>query len=101
MSLTSSPYILGVYRRHATVVVGEYSATVERAEHGYLREERYTVTDASNQAVAVCWRYGVPDYPMSTPVPHYDGGWTRAVAIAEQLATEAHERAATTQETAP
>ena len=101
MSLTSSPYILGVYRRHATVVVGEHSATVERSEHDTVpRHERYRVWHEGTMR-AVCWQYVVPENSLSKSVPQYDGGWTRAIAIAEQLATEAHERAQRTEGACP
>jgi hypothetical protein len=113
MTFTAKPYILGTYRQHATVIVGEHSATVRCLSRPGIdpngptydiflvpeppRNERYGVFDEDDTMTAICWRYGPPEpMPGHFPnIPHYDGGWQRAVALAEQLAVDAHTQSLT------
>ncbi len=79
----------GVYRQYATLSGSAGVAHVNRFAETDSRRERYMVTDPRGNIVAVCWRHGIPDDREPGMVPWLDGGWTRALAIAEQCAEAA------------
>lgn len=80
----------GVYRQRATLSgPNGRVARVMRVPCSDPQRERYIVANPRGDIEAVCWRHGVPDGEPESIAPHYDGGWTRALAIAEQCAEAA------------
>lgn len=85
----SKPLTKGIYRERCDVVGPLGLARVERVAGSLGPQERYTVRFYAREApmgtlVAVCWRYnGPPSDEYADTVPQVDGGWTRALAIAE------------------
>lgn len=78
----------GRYRASYTVAGALGVATVRRKGRKDSPSERYLVR-LDGEPVAICWRYGVgaAHLDFDTPAPRYDGGWTRAVALADYAAT--------------
>lgn len=67
-------------------------ARVERdpREPANSATERYTVRFYAREAptgrlVAICYRHAIPETYSATVAPTYDGGWIRALAIAEDF----------------
>ena len=86
----SKPLTSGIYRIRQDVCGPLGSARVERVEDSRPSHERYTVRFYAREAptgelVTTCWRWGVPDSATERELGglHLDGGWTRALAIAE------------------
>jgi len=102
----SRPLTAGIYRERQDVCGPNGLARVER-DPQYPRghvEERYTVRFYAREAptghmVAICYRLAIPETYSATLAPTYDGGWIRALAIAEDFtlgtAREALSRTAT------
>lgn len=66
----------GVYRQYCDVTGPNGSARVERVEDADPKRERYQVSGWT------CWTHEPPD---DMPEGHLDGGWERAISIAEHL----------------
>ena len=83
----SKPLTSGIHRERCDVHGPSGWARVERVQDSDPTRERFTVRFYSKgdptkagEVVATCWRYvsAAPVAPL-----HYDGGWVRALAIAE------------------
>lgn len=101
----SKPLTSGIYRVRQDVCGPRGLARVERVPDPEGFNERYTVRFYAKEAptgelVATCWRWGqsapsVTIAPDKRPAPHYDGGWTRALAIAEDITLGSADHSAT------
>lgn len=81
----SRPLTAGIYRVRQDVAGPLGTARIER--DATSRDERYTVRFYKREAptgalVAICYRYAIPE-THDAQVATYDGGWVRALAIAE------------------
>lgn len=87
------PLTSGIYRVRQDVCGPLGLARVERdpREPAHSATERYTVRFYAREAptghlVAMCYRYGVPSgVSEAHDAPTFDGGWQRALAIAEDV----------------
>lgn len=87
------PLSSGIYRVRHDVVGPCGTARVERdaREPRDSATERYTVryyakgSTAPGALVALCYRYAIPEVSEAREAPTYDGGWQRALAIAEDI----------------
>lgn len=94
----AKPLTSGIYRVRQDVCGHRGLARVERVPDAEKFNERYTVRFYAREAptgelIATCWRWGAraPEYTA----PHFDGGWTRALAIAEDVTLGSAEHSAT------
>lgn len=82
----------GVYRVRCDVSGKKGVARVEKVQDDNPLNERYRVRffasdkrdDTEGEVVGVCWRY--TPCMDNNAIPQYDGGWTRALALAEFIA---------------
>ena len=93
----SNPLCSGIHRVRADVVGPLGRARVERVSDSDPTRERYTVRfyasatpSAPGQLIGTCWRY-VASAPVAPD--HYDGGWIRALALAEDCTQGSAEEA--------